>query len=134
MYSAETTATPSARDSGRLRLGLRTSPAVNVMLFQESDEKSEPTMATPTSLTEVRPQPALRQKSVKLEATASGLRPTRKPAPTSANKVPTLANVKTFCTIAPVRMPLVLLHVRKMMTTMPSSCWVLSPKLPPPIR
>ena len=33
-------------DSGRLRRGCRTSPAVKVMLFQASDEKSDPVCAT----------------------------------------------------------------------------------------
>ena len=88
MYSAETMATPRASESGRLRLGLRTSPAVKVTLFQASEEKREPTMATPTSRTESKFHPALRQKSVKLPATASGLRPTRKPAPTSPSRAP----------------------------------------------
>ena len=106
-------ATPSASESGRLRRGLRTSPAVKVTLFQASEENSEPTMATPTSRTESKFQPALRQKSVKLLATAAGLRPTRKPAPTRPSSAPILANVKTFCTMAPVRMPRVLLQVRK---------------------
>ena len=105
MYSAETMATPRARDSGRLRLGLRTSPAVKVTLFQASEENREPTMATPTSRTESKFHPALRQKSVKLLATAAGLRPTRKPAPTNASSAPILAKVNTFCTMAPVRMP-----------------------------
>src|ERR1035438_6271296 len=64
-------ATPRASESGRLRFGLRTSPAVNVTLFQESEEKSDPTMATPTSRTESKFHPEWRQKSVKLLATAS---------------------------------------------------------------
>src|ERR1039457_1464347 len=103
-------ATPRARERGRLRFGLRTSPAVKVTLFQESKKKSDPTMATPTSRTESKFHPAWRQKSVKLLATAVGLRPTRKPAATNPSSVPTLANVKTFCTVAPVRMPYVLAH------------------------
>ena len=41
-----TTPVPSASDSGRLRLGFFTSPAVNVTLFQASAEKSDPTCAT----------------------------------------------------------------------------------------
>src|ERR1035437_11166418 len=68
MYSAETMATPRASERGRLRLGLRTSPAVKVTLFQESEENRAPTMATPTSRTESKFQPAWRQKSVKLLA------------------------------------------------------------------
>src|SRR3954470_18477759 len=93
MYSADTIATPSASDRGRLRLGFRTSPAVKVTLFQASEENSDPTIATPTSLTDSKFHPALRQKSVKLLATAAGLRPTRKPAPTNPSRAPILANV-----------------------------------------
>src|SRR5882757_5471505 len=101
MYNAETMATPRASDSGRLRLGLRTSPAVNVTLFQASEENSDPTIATPTSRTDSKFHPTLRQKSEKLLATAAGLRPTRKPAPTNPSSAPIFANVNTFCTIAP---------------------------------
>src|SRR5450759_3511422 len=93
MYSAETMATPRASERGRLRFGLRTSPAVKVTLFQESDENRAPTIATPTSRTESKFHPAWRQKPVKLLATAAGLRPTRKPAPTNPRSVPTLAKV-----------------------------------------
>src|SRR3954453_1143073 len=105
--------TPRARERGRLRRGLRTSPAVKVTLFQASLLKSEPTIATPTRRTESKLHPALRQKPVKLEATASGLRPTKKPAAIKPRRAATLATVKTFCTTAPVRMPRVLLQVRK---------------------
>ena len=37
---------PRASDSGRLRLGLITSPAVKVTLFQASAENKDPTWAT----------------------------------------------------------------------------------------
>src|SRR5262249_24505472 len=37
---------PSAKERGTFRCGFLTSPAVNVMLFQASAEKSEPTWAT----------------------------------------------------------------------------------------
>src|ERR1022692_2846582 len=88
-------ATPRASESGRVRFGLRTSPAVNVTLFQESEEKSDPTMATPTSRTESKFHPEWRQKSVKLLATAAGLRPTRKPAATNPSSVPTRSEEHT---------------------------------------
>ena len=55
-------ATPSASEIGRLRRGLRTSPAVNVTLFQASAENSDPTMATPTSRTTCMVHPAPSQK------------------------------------------------------------------------
>ena len=45
-YSPMTTMVPSARDSGMFRRGSFTSPAVNVMLFQASAEKSDPVCAT----------------------------------------------------------------------------------------
>src|SRR5674476_80007 len=122
MYSALTMATPRASERGRLRLGLRTSPAVKVTLFQESEENRAPTMATPTRRTESKFQLAEPQKSVKLLATAAGLRPTRRPAPTRPSSVPTLAKVNTFCTMAPVRMPFVLLHVRKTITAIDRAC------------
>src|ERR1035438_2391484 len=95
IQSAETMATPRASDSGRFRLGLRTSPAVKVTLFHASELNRDPTMATPTSRTESKFHPAWRQKSVKLLATAAGLRPTRKPAPTNPSSAPILANVNT---------------------------------------
>src|ERR1035441_11083032 len=88
--------TPRASDSGRVRLGLRTPPAVNVTLFQESELKSAPTMATPTSRTESKFHPAWRQNPVKLLATAAGLGPTRNPAPTRPSSAAILANVNTF--------------------------------------
>src|ERR1022692_3450917 len=88
-------APPGASDSGRFRFGLRTSPAVKVTLFQESEEKREPTMATPTSRTESKFHPAWRQKPVKLLATAAGLRPTRKPAATNPRSVPTRSEEHT---------------------------------------
>ena len=44
-----TMAVPSASESGTSRRGFFTSPAVKVMLFQASAEKSEPTCATPNA-------------------------------------------------------------------------------------
>ncbi len=41
---------PSASESGTLRRGFFTSPAVKVMLFQASAENSEPTWATPKAI------------------------------------------------------------------------------------
>ena len=52
---------PSASDSGMLRRGFFTSPAVNVMLFHASAEKSDPVCATqmatnrPKAVAAVRP-------------------------------------------------------------------------------
>ena len=44
-----TIAVPIARESGTSRLGFLTSPAVNVMLFHASAEKSDPTCETPNA-------------------------------------------------------------------------------------
>ena len=54
-------------------MGLRTSPAVKVTLFQASDENSAPTIATPTSRTVSTLQFALRQKPVKLLGDRRGI-------------------------------------------------------------
>ena len=45
-----TTAVPTASETGMSRLGFFTSPAVNVMLFQASAEKSDPTCETPNAM------------------------------------------------------------------------------------
>src|SRR5258707_4823836 len=45
-YNRITTPVPTANESGKLRLGFFTSPAVKVTLFQASADKSEPTCAT----------------------------------------------------------------------------------------
>src|SRR6202049_4101359 len=54
-----TTPVPSASDSGRLRLGFFTSPAVNVTLFQASAEKSEPQIGRAHVWTPVTPRSTL---------------------------------------------------------------------------
>ena len=45
-----TMAVPTASETGISRLGFFTSPAVNVMLFQASAEKSDPTCETPNAI------------------------------------------------------------------------------------
>jgi hypothetical protein len=45
MYRPITMKVPRARDKGTFRLGLRTSPAAKVMLFQPSAAKRDPTCA-----------------------------------------------------------------------------------------
>ena len=47
-----------ASERGMLRLGSFTSPAVNVMLFQASEEKSEPTWATQKAINNPNPPAA----------------------------------------------------------------------------
>ena len=76
-----TTIVPSASDSGMFRRGSFTSPAVKVMLFQASAEKSEPVCETqiamnrPNAVIAVRPGtmstvPRRAQRLPKLSATA----------------------------------------------------------------
>ena len=126
--------TPKASESGRLRRGFRTSPAVNVTLFQASDENNDPTIATPTSRMVVKPQSALLQKFEKLRSMAAGLRPSRIPMPISPSKAATFAMVNTFCTWAPVRIPRVLTAVRTISRAIAISCCVFNPTLPAPSR
>src|ERR1700732_1912946 len=76
---------PNANESGTLRRGLMTSPAVKVMLFQASAEKSEFVWATqiptkrPNAVAAVRPAPTSCklprkvQKSLKFAAPACDL-------------------------------------------------------------
>src|ERR1035437_486532 len=121
--------TPRARESGRLRRGLRTSPAVKVTLFQASAENREPTCATammvmvptnamgpptPTCTGCSAPHPALRQKfAPKLAAIAAALRPTIIPSNTRPSSAAVLAKVNTFCTAAPVFTPKIFSTDRK---------------------
>ena len=107
---------------------------MNVTLFQASAENSDPTMATPTSRTACMVQPAPSQKWPKLRVRAAGLRPSRNPMATSPNSAAVLANVKTFCTIAPVRMPRIFTAVSSPTIAIPTSCCVVSPAFPLPIK
>src|SRR5580698_2160550 len=132
---------PSASDSGKLRLGLRTSAAVKVTLFHASAEKSAPTMATPISVSvpilQIEPSggygcivlsPAPRQKSVKFVERAMAVE-YAKPSSTSAASEPTFATVKTFCTVLPTLRPRVLSHVIKTIDKIASRFWWLRPTL-----
>src|SRR6266481_6993459 len=92
-----TRAVPNARESGMLRRGSFTSPAVKVMLFQASEENSEPTCATQKAMNKpnaplaavtveingklglIGPTPRGVQRSVKLALTASVFRPKESP-------------------------------------------------------
>ena len=126
---------PSASDSGSVRRGFFTSPAVNVMLFQASDENSEPVWAThtatnsPKAVTAVRPGtistwPRGVQRSPKLAETAPAFHPATRPMTTSAASAPVFAVVKTFWTNLPYSSPRVLVHVRSAIRTQPTSCAV----------
>ena len=102
---------PSASDSGRLRLGFFTSPAVKVTLFQASAENSEPTCATasivsvPTMTTGRRPdlngvQRAQSRIVPEVRAKIRGQRlriaPQQNPNTTSPSSAETFAVVKIF--------------------------------------
>src|SRR4029434_6235607 len=109
-----TSPVPKASDNGRLRRGFLTSPAVNVMLFQASAEKSEPTCATQTAINSPSAPPVADtdatndrsdligdttpsvQKFVKLALSASPLRPINRPRAISARRDSVFAEVNTF--------------------------------------
>src|SRR5581483_7529775 len=103
---------PNANESGTSRRGLRTSPAVNVMLFHASAENSDPVCATqiatskPNAVCGVIPvttgvNPRGVQRSEKFARTASQFQPAKMPRPTTSNNAPILAQVKKFWTSFP---------------------------------
>jgi hypothetical protein len=98
---------PNASARGMLRRGSFTSPAVNVMLFQASAEKSEPTCATHSAISMpnvvVASSPGASataprgvHRSPKLLVTACEFQPTSKPTAISAMSAPVFVVVKTF--------------------------------------
>src|SRR6266576_5557431 len=109
-----TSPVPRASDSGMLRRGSRTSPAVNVILFQASAENSDPTCATHTAINipsappvadtvEMNDRSELMggtvpgdQKFVKFALSASALRPTKMPNAIRAASDNVFAEVNTF--------------------------------------
>src|ERR1035441_2359612 len=123
---------PRASESGMLRWGERTSPAVKVMLFQASEEKSEPTWEThkatksPKAVAALRPAamgvtPRGDQKSLKLACTAEAFQPRKSVTTIRPSSAAILLDVKTFWTMRPYSRPWLLVQVRKTMTAMPSS-------------
>ena len=95
-----------------LRVGLRTSPAVKVMLFQASEENSEPTwethkaMKSPKAVAAERPAamgvtPRGVQKSPKLAWTAGAFQPRMRVTKMRPSRATILLEVKTFWTIRP---------------------------------
>src|SRR2546430_1443818 len=137
-----TSAVRPASESGMVRFGSFTSPAVNVMLFQASEEKSDPTWAAQIAMS--RPKTPLAavtegmndrsglmgatsrgvQKSPKLAVSASELRPTRMPTTISAASDSVLADVKRFWMNLPSLSPRVLMNVSSTITTIAASCCV----------
>src|SRR5215203_1338674 len=104
---------PAASESGMLRFGFLTSPAVKVMLFQASAENSEPTWATQKAMNrpkapieaatagaEVIPgsivttSRGVQKRSPKLAAIAPALRPIATPTRISSRSDRVLAEVK----------------------------------------
>src|SRR5258706_13128305 len=98
---------PGASESGTFLRGFFPSPAVNVMLFQASAEKSEPVCETqmamnnPNAVAAETPgvmaeNPRVVQNCPKLSATAVGFQPRIRPTATSPTPAPTLPVVDTF--------------------------------------
>src|SRR5712692_2943531 len=138
-----TSPVPKASDSGRLRRGSLTSPAVNVTLFQASAEKSEPTWATQTAInipsappvadtvaTNDKPDligemaPIDVHKCAKLAVIASAFRPTKTPRTISATSDRVFAEVKMFWMILPSWRPRVFTIVKHTMIRIATNCWV----------
>src|SRR6185437_12389565 len=100
-YNAMTVPVPSARESGRLRLGLITSPAVKVTLFQASAENRDPTWATATRVSApasvgVAPWRSRQKFAPKFAATATAFRPSTMPTKIRPSSAATFAEVKAF--------------------------------------
>src|SRR5471032_3688217 len=115
---------PSANDKGTLRAGLRTSPAVKVMLFQASAANSEPIWAVHSPIRMPKldkgempaaggSTPTGVQGWEKLAFTASAFQPSRKPITITPTSVPIFMVVKTFCTPLPYFSPRLLVQVTK---------------------
>ena len=126
---------PSASDNGMFRLGSFTSPAVNVMLFHASAEKSDPVCArqiatnSPNALTAVRPgamSTTFRGVHAlpKFSATTGALQPRSRPTAMSPSSAPVFVVVNTFWMMRPYSRPRVFVQVRNGMSTMPTSCVV----------
>src|SRR5439155_18999924 len=113
-YNVMTNPVPNKSESGMFRRGSRTSPAVNVMLFQASAENSEPTCPTQIAINNPSAPPIAEtaptngrsdvigeaavgvQKFVKLAWSASALRATQIPRQTNAMRESVFADVNTF--------------------------------------
>ncbi len=133
-YSPTTAEHPSASASGRLRLGLRTSPATMVMSCQASAANSDPDCATEIATTRPKMLAAgtpsagskapRRNACVKFVCTAAAFHPSARPTTTSAPSASVLAEVKMVWTILPYSRPRVLVQVSSAMTPMATACAV----------
>src|SRR2546426_908579 len=111
-------------------------PATNVTLFHASAAKSEPTMATPITVSRPSqsspPTPvpgpgwAGSKKCPKLAVSAVSVAKAT-PSTITPTSAPVLVSVRTFCTTAPVRIPRRFTHVRTMMERIAKRFWVFSP-------
>ena len=127
---------PNASESGMLRLGSLTSPAVKVMLFQASAENSEPVWATqiptkrPNALMAVRPppksssEPLTVHRLLKFAPNAPEREPISKPNTIRPNKAASFAVVKVFWTSLPSFRPRVFMNVNRTIKSTPTSCAV----------
>ena len=126
---------PSASDSGIFRRGSFTSPAVNVMLFQASAEKSDPVCDTQTAMNRPNAVVAFNPGTMstiprgvqglpKLSDTAVWFQPSSTPTRIRPSSAPVLAVVKTFWMILPYWRPRVLVHVRSAISRMATICVV----------
>src|SRR5207253_9137688 len=132
---------PAASESGILRRGSFTSPAVKVILFQASAENKEPTCATQKAINRPRaPVAALAtgkkaksglmsvaacgvQRFAKLAWMTSAFRPINKPIRIRASKESVLAEVKMYWMSLPSCKPRVLTKVSRTTRRMPTNCW-----------
>src|SRR6266853_4314200 len=132
MYRTITIVVPTASESGTFRRGSFTSPAVNVMLFQASAEKSEPVCETqmamnnPNAVAAETPgvmseNPRVVQNCPKLSATAVRFQPRIRPTATSPTTAPIFAVVNTFWTMRPYSRPRVLVQVSSAISSTPTS-------------
>src|SRR3984957_13627293 len=144
-YSSNTTPVPIASDSGRFRFGFLISPAVNVTLFQASELNSDPTCTaatmvnsptytvgppTPTCTACSVPHPAPAQKLCQPEPKFAAIAIeffATKPTSTTAASASTFAEVKTFCTAAPIFTPIVFSSVSSVITTIAARFAVFNP-------
>ena len=137
---------PNARESGTLRRGFTTSPAVKVMLFHASAENKEFVCATqiptksPNTVAAVKPAPTscrlprTVQKSLKFSAPAPDFSPITIPRTINASSAPVFAVVKTFWISLPTSKPRVFVNVKNPMSARPTSCAVESDSAYPPNR
>src|SRR5471032_2543411 len=126
---------PSASDSGTLRAGLRTSPAVKVMLFQASAANSEPICAVQSPIRMPKPDsgeipaaggntPTGVQALAKLPCTTAAFQPSRPPITMTPTRVPIFMVVKTFCTPLPYFRPRLLVQVTNVTRQSETTCAV----------